>query len=65
MLKWTLFLSSLTFDCNKCIEFYTKDSIIIETYQREKLSIVNNAVAGQMGGRYVDFSIFRETVSSK
>lgn len=48
-----------------CIEFYTEDSIVIEAYQREELSIVNNAVAVQMGGGYVDFSIFRETVSSK
>lgn len=66
MLKWTLFFPSLTFDCNRHIEFYTKDSVItIEICPKEKLSIVNNAVAVQMGGGYVDLSIFSGTVSSK
>jgi hypothetical protein len=33
--------------------------------QKEKLSFVNNATVVQMGGGYVDFSIFSRTLSSK
>lgn len=50
MLKCPLSLSPLTFDCNRCVELYTKDSVIIrETCQREKLSPVSNAAALEMG----------------
>lgn len=60
------FFSPLTFGCNRHIEFYSKGFvIIIERCHGQELSIVNNAVAVQMGGGHVDFSIFGGTVSRK